>query len=207
MNYVDFEGKPVSPSKVVCIGRNYAAHVEELNNELPTEPVVFIKPNSAISNALLVHTEQSIHYESELTFIVYSGKITGVGFGLDLTKRDVQSVLKAKGLPWERAKSFDGSAVLSHFVNVPEDIDTLSMELYINEKLTQHATIDLMLNKPNRLLAEVRSFLTLEDGDLLMTGTPKGVGKVNEGDVFLGRVLQNGNVLIESRWVAQSPTK
>ena len=202
MNYVDFNGEQVCPSKVVCVGRNYVEHIEELNNELPDEPVIFIKPNSAISNELLVDAKHSIHYEGELTFIIYSEKIKGVGLGLDLTKRDVQSTLKSKGLPWERAKSFDNSAVFSRFVKVHENIETLAMELHINGNLVQLATFDLMLNKPNQLLAEVCSFLTLEDGDLLMTGTPKGVGRVNEGDIFVGKVIQNGEILIEHRWLA-----
>ena len=204
MNYVYFEGEKVYPSKVVCVGRNYVEHIKELNNELPDEPVIFIKPNSAISNELLVDTEQSIHYEAELTFIIYAAKIKGVGLGLDLTKRDIQSTLKSKGLPWERAKSFDHSAVFSGFVNVRENIETLSMALYINGTLAQHASYELMLNKPKQFLAEACSFLTLEDGDLLMTGTPKGVGVVNEGDIFIGKVFQNDEVLIEHTWLVKN---
>jgi 2-keto-4-pentenoate hydratase/2-oxohepta-3-ene-1,7-dioic acid hydratase in catechol pathway len=204
MNYVDFEGEQICPSKVVCVGRNYVEHIQELNNEMPDEPVIFLKPNSAITNELLVESEQPIHYEGELTFLIYSGRIKGVGFGLDLTKREVQSSLKAKGLPWERSKAFDNSAVFSRFIEVHENIETISMELHINGNLTQHATFDLMLNKPNQLLVEVCSFLTLEDGDLLMTGTPKGVGRVHEGDVFVGKVLQDGEVVIEHRWTARN---
>ena len=200
MNYVSFGGKKICPSKVVCVGRNYVEHIEELNNEVPDQPVIFIKPNSAISNELFMDEEQSIHYEAELTFIMYSGNIVGVGLGLDLTKREVQTTLKSKGLPWERSKSFDNSAVFSDFVKVRDKIDTLSMELYINGNLTQHGNVGLMLNKPDQLLDEVGSFLTLEDGDLLMTGTPKGVGRVKEGDLFVGKVFQNGEVLIDHTW-------
>lgn len=107
MKPVKFDGRNVYPSKIVCIGRNYVEHIEELNNEIPKEPVIFIKPNSAISNDIYFNKKDVIHFEGEISFLVKSDKPIGVGFGLDLTKREVQSKLKAKGLPWERAKSFD----------------------------------------------------------------------------------------------------
>jgi 2-keto-4-pentenoate hydratase/2-oxohepta-3-ene-1,7-dioic acid hydratase in catechol pathway len=203
MNSIKLNGKDIYPSKIVCIGRNYVEHIEELKNEIPTEPVIFIKPNSAIANDLCTQEKDDIHYEGEITFLIQSGKLYAVGFGLDLTKREIQSHLKAKGLPWERAKAFDGSAVLSDFVHFDGKIEDLRMELLINGKLIQQASYDLMLNKPHDLLTEIKTFLSLEDGDLIMTGTPKGVGKVNSGDVFSGKIFHKNNLLIESTWVAK----
>ena len=103
MKSVRWDGKAVYPSKIVCIGRNYVGHIKELGNEAPQEPVIFIKPNSAISNEIHSCKSEAIHFEGEITFLISSGELRGVGFGLDLTKRDLQSKLKAKGLPWERA--------------------------------------------------------------------------------------------------------
>ena len=116
----------------------------------------------------------------------------GVGFGLNLTKRDLQDQIKAKGWPWGRTKAFDGSAVFSDFVRFG-DLHNLRMELYINGDLVQHASYDLMLRKPLQALAAAKDFLSFEDGDLLMTGTPKGVGSVKAGDQYLGKILENDN--------------
>ncbi len=204
MNAIKLNGNDIYPSKIVCIGRNYVEHIEELKNEIPTEPVIFIKPNSAISNQLCcTHQQDEIHYEGEIVFLVEAEKLYAVGFGLDLTKREIQSHLKAKGLPWERAKAFDGSAVFSDFVRFDGKIEDLRMELLINGKLIQQASYDLMLNKPQDLLTEINTFLSLEDGDLIMTGTPKGVGKINANDLFSGRIFQKNDLLIESTWVAK----
>lgn len=203
MNPIKFNGQKIYPSKIICIGRNYVDHIEELKNEMPTEPVIFIKPNSAISNDLCTHQQDEIHYEGEITFLVQSGELHAVGFGLDLTKREIQSQLKTKGLPWERAKAFDRSAVFSEFVLFDGKIQDLRMELYINGNLIQQASYDLMLNKPHKLLDEIKTFLSVEDGDLFMTGTPKGVGKVNSGDLFSGKIFENNDLLIESIWMAK----
>ena len=200
MQQIRVEGQSVTPSKIVCIGRNYVDHINELGNEMPTEPVIFIKPNSAITDTITFDLQEDIHYEAELTFVVQGGALSGVGIGLDLTKRAVQSQLKAKGLPWERAKAFDGSAVLSDFVTIPGRIEELSLELYINGELTQLATFDLMLHKPNDILAEVSAFMTCEDGDLIMTGTPKGVGSIQLGATFMARVLSKQQTILENTW-------
>jgi len=200
MQQIRLDGQCVTPSKIVCIGRNYVEHINELGNEMPTEPVIFIKPNSAITDVMTFDPQEDIHYEAELTFVVQDGTLSGVGIGLDLTKRAVQSQLKAKGLPWERAKSFDGSAVLSNFVSIPGRIEELSLELYINGELTQLATFDLMLHKPNDILAEVSAFMTCEEGDLIMTGTPKGVGSIQLGATFMARVLSNQQTILENTW-------
>jgi len=203
MNTVTFCGNKVYPSKIVCIGRNYAEHIAELNNETPTEPVFFIKPNSAISNELCFNNQVAIHFEGEIVFLITAGKLSGIGFGLDLTKREVQAELKRKGLPWERAKAFDKSAVLSEFVEFNGDYQGLSMELYINEQLVQKADYDLMLHKPQAILREASCFLSFEDNDLLMTGTPKGVGVITLGDEFYAKVMHNGDVLVEATWLVE----
>lgn len=200
MQQISLDGQWLTPSKIICIGRNYVEHINELGNEMPTEPVIFIKPNSAITDAMTFDPQEDIHYEAELTFVVQDGALSGVGIGLDLTKRAVQSQLKVKGLPWERAKSFDGSAVLSNFVSIPGRIEELSLELYINGELTQLATFDLMLHKPNDILAEVSAFMTCEDGDLIMTGTPKGVGSIQLGATFMARVLSKQQTILENTW-------
>ena len=200
MQQIRVEGQFVTPSKIVCIGRNYVEHINELGNEMPTEPVIFIKPNSAITDTITFDPQEDIHYEAELTFVVQDGALFGVGIGLDLTKRAVQSQLKAKGLPWERAKAFDGSAVLSNFVTIPGRIEELNLELYINGELTQLATFDLMLHKPNDILAQVSAFMTCAEGDLIMTGTPKGVGRIQLGATFMARVLSNQHTILEHTW-------
>jgi 2-keto-4-pentenoate hydratase/2-oxohepta-3-ene-1,7-dioic acid hydratase in catechol pathway len=198
MNKIILENKEIFPSKVVCIGRNYMDHIKELNNEVPEDIVFFIKPNSAISNKLnFPKNQNSCHYEAEISFLIENNKISAVSFGLDLTLREVQSKLKAKGLPWERAKSFDGAAVFSKFVNFDGDISKLGIELYINGELKQKGDYSLMINKPSEIIKEVNSFLSFENGDILMSGTPQGVGSFNVGDVFLGRILFDNNVLIE----------
>jgi 2-keto-4-pentenoate hydratase/2-oxohepta-3-ene-1,7-dioic acid hydratase in catechol pathway len=200
MQQISLDGQWLTPSKIICIGRNYVEHINELGNEIPTEPVIFIKPNSAITDVMTFDPQEDIHYEAELTFVMQDGALSGVGIGLDLTKRAVQSQLKVKGLPWERAKSFDGSAVLSNFVSIPGRIEELSLELYINGELTQLATFDLMLHKPNDILAEVSAFMTCEEGDLIMTGTPKGVGSIQLGATFMARVLSNQQTILENTW-------
>ena len=200
MQQISLDGQWLTPSKIICIGRNYVEHINELGNEIPTEPVIFIKPNSAITDVMTFDPQEDIHYEAELTFVMQDGGLSGVGIGLDLTKRAVQSQLKVKGLPWERAKSFDGSAVLSNFVSIPGRIEELSLELYINGELTQLATFDLMLHKPNDILAEVSAFMTCEEGDLIMTGTPKGVGSIQLGATFMARVLSKQQTILENTW-------
>lgn len=203
MNPIKLNQKTIYPSKIVCIGRNYVDHIKELGNEMPTQPVIFLKPNSAISNAIQSGVESAIHYESEITFMVKSGQLAAVGFGLDLTKRDVQSALKAKGLPWERSKAFDGAAVFSEFVDCPENISQLRLKLLINGSLIQAGGYELMINKPHAILKETQAFLSYEDGDLIMTGTPAGVGPVNKGDVFTGSILDGDKLLIKTEWTVQ----
>ena len=202
MKTVNFNGREITPSKIVCIGRNYVEHIEELGNEIPSSMVIFMKPNSSIKSKLLTCKKEPIHYEGEISFVILDGKISGVGFGLDLTKRGLQSKLKEKGLPWERAKAFDGASVFSDFVKFSGDTDTLHVKLFINSKLIQNGSVSHMLYKPEEMLKEIESFSTLEDGDIVMSGTPKGVGIVKSGDKFLGQILLNDKLLIEKKWVA-----
>ncbi len=203
MNHISVNGKLVTPSKVVCIGRNYVAHIQELNNELPEQAVIFVKPNSAIGTEIVSNSEEAIHYEAELSFVIDNNKITAVGFGLDLTKRGLQSRLKSKGLPWERAKAFDHSAVFSEFVPFSGELEELSLQLTINGQLIQQATVDLMIYKPLQLIDEVAGFMSFEHGDILMTGTPQGVGQVAVGDCFIGRIFAGDTLLIEQNWIAK----
>ncbi|MGI9289542.1 MAG: fumarylacetoacetate hydrolase family protein [Pseudomonadales bacterium] len=202
MNTVVFDGQEIVPSKVVCIGRNYVEHITELGNEMPTEPVIFVKPNSAIGRQLFSRSDGQFHFESELSFIVEQNTLAGVGFGLDLTKRDMQSTLKAKGLPWERAKAFDNSAVFSKFVRCDVDLASLKLELRMNDSLVQQGGCELMIYKPQTIVAEIIGFMTLEDGDIVMTGTPKGVGTFSENDEFTGRIYANDKLLLEQNWTA-----
>lgn len=202
MKPVKWDGKEVFPSKIVCVGRNFVDHIQELNNEIPEAPVIFLKPNTSISDELHVCDSDVIHYEGEITFLVIGGELRGVGFGIDLTKRALQTRLKTKGLPWERAKAFDNSAVFSEFVSFNGDVSDLRMELVINDCLVQVGTCELMLNQPQQILNEVKSFLSFEDGDLLMCGTPKGVGPVNPGELFVGKIFEKEKLLVEASWRA-----
>lgn len=203
MNTISVNGNTVQPSKILCVGRNYRAHIEELGNEIPDSMVVFNKPNSAISSTLYSDiNNQPLHYESELAFTVKEGKLDAVGFGLDLTKRALQSTLKAKGLPWERAKAFDGAALFSAFVTLPKDIEGLSLQLNVDGEQRQAGGISLMIYTPVQIIRELESFTTLEDGDIIMTGTPAGVGEIKAGQGFEGEVLLAGKTLVSATWIA-----
>ncbi|EGG93275.1 2-keto-4-pentenoate hydratase [gamma proteobacterium IMCC1989] len=207
MNTITYMNTLLIPSKVVCVGRNYAKHIAELNNVNTGDMVIFIKSNNSITNTLYAYHQEPLHYEAELCFLVKNGELSGVGFGLDLTKRGLQSELKSKGLPWERAKSFDRSAVLSEFVALPAGIDGLSLELWINDELRQQGGVADMLFSPQVVLDDLKTFLTLESGDVLMTGTPEGVGVIHSGDQFVGRIFYDEEhekkLLLEVSWLAQ----
>jgi acylpyruvate hydrolase len=185
--------------KILCIGRNYAEHIAELNNERPTEPVLFIKPDSAIlrnNDAFYIPDfSNDIHYEVEIVLKVCKiGKnispkfahkyFDEVGIGIDFTARDLQSKLKEKGLPWEKAKAFNGSAPISNFINKEElgDLKNLKFSLKINDELRQSGDTAMMLWDFDEIIAEMSKYFTLKKGDLIFTGTPAGVGKVNIGD-------------------------
>lgn len=202
MNTVIFNHQKFTPSKVICIGRNYVEHIIELNNEVPSSMVVFNKPNSAISDFLHFISDDT-RFEGEICFLIIENKITGIGFGLDLTKADLQNHLKSKGLPWERAKGFDGSCVLGKFVTLTDPLESLHMTLHINDKLIQEATYDLMIYKPLAMMDEIRTFMSFEDGDIIMSGTPKGVNTYAVGDTFVGQIYSDEKLLVESRWIVK----
>jgi len=196
------DGALVTPSKILCVGRNYVEHIHELGNEIPAQMVRFIKPNSAIGNTLYAVNQEPLHYEGELCFVYSNEGFGAVGFGLDLTRRSLQATLKAKGLPWERAKAFDGSALFSPFVSFPT-LDNLHFTLHINQQPVQLGKPDLMIYPPSVILAEIRRDFSLQAGDIVMTGTPRGVGKVCRGDLFEGKVFAEHQPLTAASWRAR----
>ncbi|HIP59668.1 MAG TPA: FAA hydrolase family protein [Campylobacterales bacterium] len=195
MQIIQYLNETITPSKVICVGRNYVEHIKELDNETPDSMVLFNKPNSAISDTLY-YIQEDCRFEGEICFLIKDKKIEGIGFGLDLTKAGIQNKMKKKGLPWERAKGFDKSAVFSEFVKFDGNIKTLEMKLFINDILTQHATHDLMIYKPAKILSEISSFMSFEDGDIIMSGTPKGVATYKKKDIFMGEIYIDGKLII-----------
>ncbi len=188
-------------NKIVCVGRNYAEHAKELGNEVPEKPVVFLKPSSAViySGGKIIYPSFSneMHHETELVLLIgntikdasveqAADSIAAYGVGLDMTLRDVQAELKKKGHPWTIAKCFDTSAVLSDFISKDEYRLNLDEEilLTVNGKVRQQEKLNMMLFKPAEIVGYISSLMTLEKGDLIFTGTPKGVGKVNKGDIL-----------------------
>jgi 2-keto-4-pentenoate hydratase/2-oxohepta-3-ene-1,7-dioic acid hydratase in catechol pathway len=191
--------------KIICIGRNYAKHIEELANEKPENPVIFMKPDSAVLSKnmpfVIPSFSTDVHYEVEvLVKICKVGKhisekfvpnyYNEIGLGIDFTARDLQKQLKEKGLPWEKAKAFDGSALVSDFVNKDElgDLANLPFTLHKNDVLVQEGNTNAMLWKIDELIAYVSQFFTLKIGDIIFTGTPAGVGKVSEKDTLKGNL-------------------
>ena len=194
--------------KLICIGRNYAKHIEELENERPEEPVLFLKPDSAIlpkNHPFYIPAfSDDIHYEVEiLVKINRLGKHIAtkfahkyydeIGLGIDFTARDLQTKLKAKGLPWEKAKGFDGSAVIGRFVPKSQfdDLNNINFSLQKNETLVQTGNTKNMLWKIDELIQYVSQYMTLKIGDIIFTGTPAGVGKVHPEDHLVGKI-ENG---------------
>ena len=190
--------------KIICIGRNYAKHIEELDNEKPTEPVIFMKPDSAIllkNNPFIIPPfSQDIHYEAEILVKInrigkfidqkYAHKYYDeIGLGIDFTARDLQSRLKEKGLPWEKAKAFDGSAVIGKFYAKDSfDLENIKFQLFKNDELVQDGESSHMLWKIDELIAYVSQYFTLKIGDVIFTGTPAGVGRVQANDVLKGKL-------------------
>jgi acylpyruvate hydrolase len=189
--------------KIICIGRNYAAHIEELKNEKPGKPVVFLKPDTALlkGGAAFFHPDfsENIHHEVELVLkISKEGKyiqpqfahryFDEIGLGIDFTARDLQDQCKAKGLPWEIAKAFNGSAPIGDFkpVTAFADLKDIDFHLEINGELKQKGNTSLMLFDFATIIAYVSQFFTLKKGDLIYTGTPAGVGPVKIGDHLTG---------------------
>ena len=145
---------------------------------------------------------EPLHYEAEISFIVKNNQFIAVAMGMDLTKRGIQSNLKAASLPWERCKAFDGSALFSPFVSIQTINPALKVELSIDGELAQTGGVELMIHKPDEIIEDINSFITLNDGDIVMTGTPKGVGEVISGKQYSGRIMQNDEVITSIDWVA-----
>ena len=188
--------------KIVCIGRNYLEHAKELGNEVPTTPLIFIKPDSAVlrNNDDFYNPAFSndIHYEVELIIKInkvgkniqakFANKYYDeIALGIDFTARDIQSECKAKGLPWERAKAFDHSAVTSKFLSKKDyDLNQLNFSLTKNGEKVQDGNTSLMIFNVDQIIENISQFLTLKKGDLIFTGTPEGVGKIEIGDQLEG---------------------
>ncbi|CAM4036116.1 MULTISPECIES: fumarylacetoacetate hydrolase family protein [Flavobacterium] len=189
--------------KIICIGRNYTNHIEELKNERPTEPVVFMKPDSAIllkqHPFVIPEFSEDVHHEIEI--IVKISKVgkyiepkfahkyyDEISVGIDFTARDLQDKLKAKGLPWEKAKAFDGSAVIGEFLPKSQfsSLENITFELKKNNETAQMGDSSLMLWKIDELISYVSQFFTLKIGDVIFTGTPEGVASVKSEDVLEG---------------------
>lgn len=192
-------GKAVAVSNIYCIGRNYAEHAAELNNPVPGEPVVFLKSTGALrplAGDELAFAGETFHHEAEVVLLI--GQVVGLGespgwaavealgLGLDLTRREVQSGLKAKGLPWTTAKSFAGSALVSEFLPLArfQNKDQLHFTLKVNGEERQRGGTSDMLFKVPTILAHLARHQRLMPGDLVFTGTPKGVGPLQQGDAF-----------------------
>lgn len=198
--------------KIICIGRNYADHAKEMKSELPSEPIIFMKPDTALvkegTDIYLPDFSSEIHFECELVVkINKAGKFiqkefaknyySEITLGLDLTARDLQSKCKEKGLPWEIAKSFDNSAPIStKWIHVDDiDLTDLNFQFFQNGELKQNGFTKDMIFSIDELIAYVSKFITLKTGDLLFTGTPAGVGALNIGDKL--EASMNGNKLFE----------
>ncbi|POS01723.1 fumarylacetoacetate hydrolase family protein [Flavobacterium croceum] len=189
--------------KIICIGRNYADHISELQNERPSEPVIFLKPDTAVLPKqfpfVIPEFSNDVHHEVEvLVKINKVGKYIDekfahkyydeIGLGIDFTARDLQTKLKEKGLPWEKAKAFDGAAVIGDFLpkSSINSLENCTFELQKNGSTVQKGNTNLMLWNIDQIIAHVSQYFTLRTGDIIFTGTPQGVGKVEENDVLEG---------------------
>lgn len=201
----------ITVGKIVCVGRNYAEHAKELGNEVPEKPVIFLKPASALiySGEKIIHPtfSKDMHHEVELVLLIGNKvknattteaeeAIIGYGIGLDMTLRDIQNELKKKGHPWTIAKCFDTSAVVSDFILKSDYKLTLDEEisLSVNGQIRQKEKLNKMLFKPAEIIEYISSLMTLEEGDLVYTGTPAGVGKVEVGNRLLGEIQNVGKL-------------
>lgn len=189
--------------KIICVGRNYTDHIKELKSATPTEPVLFLKPDTSVllkkQPFFIPEFSNDVHHEVEL--LVRINKIgkhiakkfahkyyDEIGLGIDFTARDLQAELKKNGLPWEKAKAFDGAAVIGKFINRQEieDIDNLGFRLEVNGNIVQKGNTNMMLWKIDALIENISKYFTLKIGDVIFTGTPSGVGKVVAEDKLTG---------------------
>lgn len=198
--------------KIICIGRNYAEHAKELNNAIPTEPVFFMKPDTALlkDNEPFYYPDftKDLHHEIEIVLKInkvgkhieeeFANKYYDeIGLGIDFTARDLQSIAKEKGLPWEKAKAFDASAPLGKFISKTElgDLSNISFELKINGESRQVGNTKDLLFSFDKIISYVSKFVTLKVGDLIYTGTPEGVSAVHIGDKLQG--FMKGDLFLE----------
>lgn len=189
--------------KIICVGRNYAAHIAELDNERPKEPILFLKPDSAVllkNNPFLIpEFSNDVHYEVEILVKINKiGKYIDrkfahkyydeIGLGIDFTARDLQKELKEKGLPWEKAKSFDGAAVIGNFLPKTsfESLTDINFSLEKNGELVQKGNTSAMMWAIDPLIEYISKYFTLKIGDVIFTGTPAGVGGVAAKDILTG---------------------
>ncbi len=193
--------------KIICVGRNYAAHIAELDNQVPSEPILFLKPDSAIilkgQPFFIPEFTQDVHYEVELLVRINRiGKhidqkfahkyYDEIGLGIDFTARDLQTKLKEKGMPWEKAKAFDGSACIGEFVDKStfSDVNSIGFSLLKNGEVVQNGNSMLMMWKIDALIEYISKYFTLKIGDVIFTGTPAGVGAVKAEDMLTGYIEQ-----------------
>lgn len=203
LNTVKLERGAITPTKIVCVGQNYTDHIKEMGSQVADDIVIFCKPNSAITSVLRSVHEETLHYEAELCLMIKNGNYSHAGVGLDLTKRSLQKKLRAAGLPWEKAKAFNGAALFSEFVPLTCPTDELSFTLSIGGDIVQSGSQALMLYKPAEILEAVEKFISLNDGDIIMTGTPCGVGPVQTGHIFTACLLKNGENIVSKSWTAE----
>ena len=199
--------------KIICIGRNYAEHVKELNNNRPDSPVIFLKPDTSIilknQPFFIPDFSSEINYEVEIILKIcklgkhienkYAHKyFNQIGLGIDFTARDTQNELKSNGLPWEKAKAFDGSALVGSWVNKTKfnDLRNLNFSLNKNGKSVQIGNTSQMMWNFDDLISEISKYFTLKIGDIIFTGTPSGVGKVNKGDNLEGFIEGKSSFVI-----------
>jgi len=215
MNHVILQNQsePIRVGKIVCLGRNYVDHIKELGNEIPSSPVIFIKPASSIiltgEQIRIPDYSSDCHHEVELAVLI--GKtgsrlteaeameiVAGYGVAIDLTLRDVQSRLKEKGLPWEIAKGFDTACPLSEFVPAAAVTDphNLQLSIKVNGEIRQAGNTRLMMRTIPRFISEVSAIFTLQPGDILLTGTPAGVSRIVSGDQVEAEIEQIGRLKI-----------
>lgn len=196
--------------KILCIGRNYAEHAKEMNSPVPSEPVFFMKPDTALikENQPFFYPDfsEEIHHEAEIVLKIFRpGKnilpefshkyFEEISIGIDFTARDLQAKCKEKGLPWEKAKAFDGSAPVGKFISKKEvDLNNINFHLDINRKTVQKGNTSDLLFSFDKIISYLSGFVTLKTGDLIFTGTPAGVGPVSKGD-RLSAFIGNNNLL------------
>jgi 2-keto-4-pentenoate hydratase/2-oxohepta-3-ene-1,7-dioic acid hydratase in catechol pathway len=191
---------PIIPNKVVCAGFNYAEHIEEIIKATQAPMAVFIKSNSAISDTFY-HFDDGYEFEGELSFIFANNKPIGVAFSIDITNRKLQHELMKDSLPWSLAKSFDNAAVFSQFIPLEGvDITALKMEFYRNGNLIQQGGYQQMINKPEDIVKKISGAMRMQDGDILMTGTPRGTTSYEVGDIFIGKIYSAEDLILEHQW-------